>query len=140
MALPVAAAVPLSVYLAVEPLIPVPAPPTQWPSSPIALFALATAAGAPIVTFVALTCWSLARRRWRVLRALAGTAVLASLAIAAVWIPLDMRNMPAIEHYSPSGWYVVLLPGTMIASVLVLFGLAIKRMTRWIRWRGTRTR
>ena len=138
MALPVAAAVPLSVFLTVEPMLPVPAP--SWPlaASPMAVFALSTLAGVPIVAFGVLAVWSLLRRRWRVLGVLAGIGVLASLAIAAVWIRVDMRNMPAIEHYSRSGWYVVILPGGMIASVLVLGGLAIKRMTRWIRWRVTR--
>ncbi len=138
MALPIAAAVPLSAFLALEPVIPIPTPTAPLPSSPMTLFALGTAAGVPVVTYVVLAGWSLIRWRWRTLGLLGGLTVLASLMIAAIWLWADLRNMPANEHYSPSGWYVALLPGAIIASALVLIGLAIKRLNRWIRWRAMR--
>ena len=44
MALPIAAAVPLSAFLSIEPVIPIPTPSAPLPSSPMTLFALGTAA------------------------------------------------------------------------------------------------
>ena len=64
MALPVAAAVPLTAFQAVEPT-PVPPPSAPLPSSPLALFALGSAAGVPLVAFVILVGVTLLRRRWR---------------------------------------------------------------------------
>jgi hypothetical protein len=140
MALPVAAAVPLTAFPTLEPLIPIPPPTAPLPSSPIALFALGTLAGVPLVAYVALAGWSLIRRRFKTLALLAGFTALASLAIAATWLWADMRFMPTIEHYCPSGWYLVLIPGALVASLLMLIGLAIGSMHRWITWRATRTR
>jgi hypothetical protein len=140
MALPVAAAVPLSAFLALEPLIPIPTPPTLLPASPMALFALGTVAGVPVVFYVVLAGWSLIRRRWRIPALLASLTVIASVAIAAIWVWVDMRDMPAIEHYSWSGSYLALVPGALVASTLMLIGWAIRGTTRWIRWRAMRTR
>ena len=139
MALPVACAVPLSAFLALQPVIPVPPPQAPLPSSPLPLFVLGTAAGVPIVCFVLLAGVSLFGRRWRILGLLGGLTLVAALVIAGFWLRIDMRNMPAIEHYSWSGWYVPLLLGVMIATICVLTGLAIRRMSRWIRWRSMRT-
>ena len=88
MALPVAAAVPLTAFVALEPLIPtLPAPYTV---SSRVLFTLGTLAGIPIVTFAAIIGDSVIRRRWKRLALLAGLTVLASLATAAIWIRLDL--------------------------------------------------
>jgi hypothetical protein len=139
MALPVAAAVPLTAFLALEPLMPVPKPPTPLPSSPMALFALGTLAGVPVVFYVLLGGWSLVRWRWRTLALLAGFTVVVSLAIAAIWLRVDMRDMPAIEHYSRSGWHLTLLPGAAVVGALTLIGWAIRGISRSIRWRAMRT-
>jgi hypothetical protein len=140
MALPVAAAVPLSAFLALEPMIPIPKtpPPAPLPSSPMALFASGAVAGVPVVFYVVFAGWSLIRRRWRTLGLLAGFTIIASLAIAAVWLWVDIRDMPAIEHYSRSGWHVALLPGAYSVSSLMLCGWAVRGMSRRVRRRAMR--
>jgi FG-GAP-like repeat len=136
MALPVAAAVPLTAFPALEPLIPIPTQPTPLPSSPMTLFALGSAAGVPIVSYVLFAGCSLARRRWRTLALLLSFTVFASLAIATIWLRLDMRDMPAIEQYSRSGWYLALLPGAFVVGALTLIGRAIRGLSRGIRLRA----
>jgi hypothetical protein len=79
MALPIAAAVPLTAFLTLEPLIPI--LPDPFPSSAKILYALGTLAGIPAVACAILVDWSLIRRRWRTLALLVGLTALASLAI-----------------------------------------------------------
>ncbi len=129
MALPVAAAVPLTAFVVLEPLIPtLPAP---YAFSPRVLFTLGTLAGIPIVSFAAFVGWTLIGRRWKRLALLAGLTVLASLATAATWLWLDLRTMPAIEHYSGSGWYLAVLPGAYAVGVLMLVAWAIRKIVLW---------
>ena len=94
------------------------------PPYPKLLFALATVAGIPVVTWAAVAGWSLVRLRWRSMALLAGLTVLASAAIAAAWLRFDGRAMPAIEHYGRSDWYLVLVPGAYAAGVLILLDVA----------------
>jgi hypothetical protein len=81
----------------------------------------------------------LLRARWRTFAILAGTTVLVSLAVAAIWLRFDMRAMPAIEHYSPSGWYLALLPGIFVVGALTLIASLLARITRAINRRAART-
>jgi hypothetical protein len=128
MMLPVAAAVPLTAFAVVEPLIPtLPAP---YPSSSKTLFFAGSLLGVPIVSLVAAVAWSLVRRRWRRLALVAGLTIVASLAIGFVWMRMDIRSMPAIEHYAWSGWYLVVLPGAYATGVLLLVASAIRRWPR----------
>jgi len=131
MALPIAAAIPLTAFVAVEPLIPtLPAP---YPSSSRMLFTLGTLAGIPIVSLAAMAGWGLVRRRWVSLALLAGLTILASLIIGIGWLWTDFRSMPAIEHYSWSGWYLAVLPGAYAVGVLMLMGWATRGTLRWAR-------
>jgi hypothetical protein len=82
------------------------------------LFALGSVAGVPIVSYVLFAGCSLARRRWRTLALLLGFTVLLSFAIAAIWLLLDTRDMPAIEQYSRSGWYLALALGAFVVVPL----------------------
>jgi hypothetical protein len=128
MALPVAAAVPLAVYLAVEPRLP--ERPDALIPSPSLLFLLGTLAGAPMLAYMALLGAGTMHRRWRTVAALLGLALFASATIAAVWLWLDARTMPALDHYSCSGWYLVVVPGIQATGVLVLFASAVVGMLR----------
>jgi hypothetical protein len=129
MALPVAAAVPLTAFVALEPLIPtLPAP---YAFSSRVLFTLGTLAGVPIVVLAAFIGRSAIGRRWKRLALLAGLTVLASLATAVTWLWLDMRTMPAIEHYSGSGWYLAVLPGAYVVGVLMIVAWAIRKIVLW---------
>jgi outer membrane protein assembly factor BamB len=131
MALPIAAAIPLTAIVAVEPLIPtLPAP---YPSSSRMLFTLGTLAGIPIVSFAAVAGWSLVRRRWRSLALLAGLTILASLVIGTVWLWTDFRSMPTIEQYTWSGWYLAVLPGAYAVGVLMVMAWATRGALRWAR-------
>ena len=128
MMLPVAAAIPLTAFAVVEPLIPtLPAP---YPTSSKTLFFVGSLVGVPIVSFVADVGVSLVRRRWKLLAAMASLTVLASLAIGLVWMRIDSRSMPAIEHYTWSGWYLALVPGAYVAGLLLPVGSVIYRWPR----------
>ncbi len=129
MALPVAAAIPLTAFVALEPLIPtLPAP---YVFSSRGLFTLGTLAGTPIVTLAAFVGVGVIKRRWKRLALLAGLTVLASLATAVTWLWLDMRTMPAIEHYSGSGWYLAVLPGAYAVGVLMIVAWPIRKIVLW---------
>ena len=118
MALPVAAVVPLNVFLAIEPVIPgLPAP---FPASARLLFASGTLAGIPVVACPVLIGWSLVHRRWKVLALVLVLTILMSLMIGGVWLWFDMRSMPAIEHYSWTGWYLAAIPGVYAVGVLAM--------------------
>jgi hypothetical protein len=123
MALPLVAAMPLTLLLAGEPLIPIlPAP---FPGSARMLFALGTLVGLPVVACPFAIGRSLFRRRWKVLLRIVGLTLLMSLIIGAAWLWLNRRSMPAIERYSWSGWSIVALPGIYAVGILVLIGRTI---------------
>jgi hypothetical protein len=42
--------------------------------------------------------------------------------VAAVWLAIDRRAMPAIEHYSRSEWYLAAVPGIYAVGLLILVG------------------
>jgi hypothetical protein len=136
MALPVAAAVPLTAFLALEPLIPI--LPDPFPASAKILFTLGTLVGTPVAAYLIFLGWSLVRRRWRTLALLAGLTVLASLAIGLAWLWVDLRAMPAIERYGWSGWYLAMVPGAYAASLLMLIGWAMRGISRWLGRLGRR--
>ena len=134
MMLPVAAAVPLSAFAVVEPLVPMlPAP---YPSSSKTIFFAGSLLGVPIVSLAAGAGMSLIRRRWRRLAILAGLTISASLAIGFVWMRIDIRSMPAIEHYDWSGWYLVVLPGAYAVGTLLVMAWVIGGCARAL---GSRT-
>ena len=128
MMLPVAAAVPLTAFVALEPLVPtLPAP---YPSSTRVLFTLGSLAGMPIVSFAAVAGWSLVCRRWKRLTLLAGFTGLASLTIGLVWLRIDIRSMPANERYDWSAWYLAVLPGAYAVGMLMLMVWVIRGVLR----------
>jgi outer membrane protein assembly factor BamB len=135
MALPVAAAVPLTVFQTVEPLVP--AEIGSQPVSSRVVFALATLAGVPIVVFTVAVGWAFARRRWRRLALVAGLALVTSAIVAAAWLWRDSRGMPAIEHYDRSNWHLATLMGAYSVGVLILVGWPIRAAYRILRrpWR-----
>ncbi len=131
MLLPVAAAIPLASYLGFEPLLPAKVDPL--PPNPKLLFALATAAGMPVLVWVWFAIAALFRRRGRALGGLVLLTVVTSLVIASIWLHFDRRLMPAIEHYGRSGWLLVLVPGAYAAAVLLILGWALGSFYRWLR-------
>ncbi len=135
MALPIAAAIPLSVLQLVEPLLPAQFGPL--PASPRLVFLLGTLAGLPIAIFVLLAVWSLIRWKWKRLAVLAAATVLSTAAVAAVWLWIDRRTMPAIEHYDRSTWYLVLIPGAYLLGILLPVGWPLRRLDARLRGLGS---
>ena len=64
---------------------------------------------------------------------MAGLAVVASALIAVAWLWADSRGMPAIEHYSRSGWPLVLVLGAYAVGVLLPIGWMLRKAYRWLR-------
>ena len=131
MALPIAAAVPLWVFQTIEPMIPV-----QFGSTPISarvVFVLGTLAGMPMVLYAGFVLSSLVRRRGKALAWLVGITLVASALIAAVWLRIDSRIMPAIEHYGRSGACLVLALGAYGVGVVLPIGWILKWTYHWIK-------
>jgi hypothetical protein len=128
LALPLAAAVPLTAVVVFEPLIP--ALPAPFPSSSRLLFALGSLAGIPIVSLAAAIGFCLVRRRWKQLALFAGLTVLASVVIGLAWLRFDWRSMPTVEHYTWSGWYLAVVPGAYAVGVSIVVGGAIRAVSR----------
>jgi hypothetical protein len=136
MALPVAAAIPLMCLLVLEPVLPANSAP--FLTSERRLFTAGTLAGLPIVYCVLWTAKRVARLRWKTVCAIAALIVIASLAIAAVWLRFDVRSKAAIEHYSLTGWYLVALPGAYVAAVVCLLIRAVVAIYEFVRHRVRR--
>ncbi len=137
MALPVAAAVPLLIYRAMEPLIPVQIGPLA--ASTRLVFTLGTIAGIPILTYTFsafMAGWSLVRRRWNPLILLAGSTVLSTTVMAAAWLWIDSRTMPAIEHYERSNWYLAVIPGAYLIGIMLPVGWLVRRIHRGLVCQG----
>jgi hypothetical protein len=131
MTLPIAAAIPLMVFLMLEPWLPVGT--TRLLASEKRVFLAGTLVGLPIVWCAIWIVPNLARARFKPIAAVAGLTVLASLAALACWIAIDMKSMAAIEHYDSAGWYLVALPGAYLAAVLCLLArafLGIRTLSR----------
>ncbi len=131
MALPIAAAVPLSVLQVVEPLMPGQFGPLA--ASARLVFLFGTLAGIPIAVYAIVAAWSLVQRRWKRLFVLATATAFAAAAVAAVWLWIDLRSMPAIEHYDRSTWYLVLIPGAYCLGILIPLGWILRRLKGWLR-------
>ncbi len=131
MAIPVAAAVPLTVYQALQ--LRMPSQIGTVPVSARRAIILGTLAGLPIVVYAGFAAWSLVRRRWRALAVLVALTVAASAVVGAAWLWLDRRSMPAIEHYDRSTWYLAAVPGVEAVGVLLLVGWPLRRFVRLIR-------
>jgi hypothetical protein len=128
MALPVAAAVPLTALIALTPTLEGRFDP--WVAYAKLEFLLATLAGIPLVAFALAACLDLARRQWKSLSRLTTLTLLASIVIAAGWLLYDMKSMPAIEHYGASGSYFALVPSAFGAGVLLVIARLVRSAIR----------
>ncbi len=106
----------------------------------IAGFGRATLGGLPIVVYVALVVESLIRRRRRQLVKLAVLGVLATAVLAGFWLLEDGLRKPAIEHYTWTDWYAVIVPGHYLAGVLAMVAVAVRGAWRFVgkQWRRRR--
>ncbi len=105
LALPVVVAIPMAVSQMFRYLTPV-----QLSAS--------TLVGIPVLEYAGAALRSILDRRWKRLAVRVGLTALATVAIGIVWLWSDMRAMPATEHYTWSGWYLVAIPGAYLVGVL----------------------
>jgi hypothetical protein len=131
MAVPVAVAVPLTVFLAFEDRMP--AFRNTLSLAPGPAFLLGTLAGIPAVAFMAMVGWSFVRTRWRVLSRIAGLTVFASVVIGLVWLWTDRRTTSEMEHYQWSDWYLCVVPGGYAVGVVIVIDRAIRTIGRSLR-------
>jgi hypothetical protein len=131
MVLPVAAAIPLAVFQAIEPLLP--AEIASRPVSGRTVFVLATLAGVPLATCVAAVVSNVARLRLRRLAVLVALTLATSAIAAAGWVWFDRRTMPAIEHYGRSGWPLAVLLGAYSTGILIVLIWPVRRLYRWLK-------
>jgi hypothetical protein len=133
MALPVAAAVPLMVFLTLVPRLPLGASPLL--ATEMRMFVTGTLAGLPILLCLVWLASSLVRVRWRPVLALLGLIVVTTVVVAGGWLWFDRRSMAAIEHYGREGWELVLLPGVYAAAVLWVLARGLRGAYRFVRHR-----
>jgi outer membrane protein assembly factor BamB len=133
MMLPVAAAVPLLVYLAVVPRLAVGASPLM--ATEARVFLIGTLAGLPMAWGVLWVLGALVRGRVRSIAAMGALVAVTTLVVAGAWIWLDRKAMAGIEHYGWEGWVLVLLPGVCVAVVLWVVGRGISGSYSWVRRR-----
>ena len=134
MALPIAAAVPLTVFQTFEPLVPVQIGAT--PASPRLVFTLLTLAGVPIVALVAKAVLDLIRHRWRAIARLTLLTVAASVLVAVAWLVFDSGHRPSYDRYDRSNWYLAGIPGTYVVGVLMVVGWPLRAAYRLLRRRS----
>jgi hypothetical protein len=130
MALPIATAVPLSVFLAVQPYLPV--LPDPMPQSPKVLFALGTAAGVPILVYAAILLKACFRRAFTRVGVILALTLGASILIGAPWLWIDLRHKPALDGYGWSGWYIILGLGSYAVGTLAAVAWAWSGPARWV--------
>ena len=67
------------------------------------------------------------RSSWRCAGWAATTAV-AGLLAGLVWMRIDLKTMPSIEHYSWSGWYQPVVPGAYYLGAIVVLVWASREL------------
>jgi ABC-type tungstate transport system substrate-binding protein len=135
MVVPVAAVVPLMVYLSLAPWLPVGE--QRWLATEQRVFLAGTLAGVPVVLGAWCVLAAVVRRRWRRIAGMIGLVTLATLLVAGVWIWLDRKSMAAIERYGWEGWELVVLAGAYGAAVLWGLGCMTLGAYRLVRRRRT---
>jgi tRNA A-37 threonylcarbamoyl transferase component Bud32 len=89
--------------------------------------------GAPLAFWSLAATWWLARQRWGRLGLLLAVTLLGAGAMAVVDLRKAGRLDPT-EFYTWDGWYMIFLPGTYTASLVLLLAAALVFMVRMSRW------
>ena len=130
MSVPVAAAVPLLVYLTVVPRLP------HLSASPLLatdgrMFVTGSLAGVPMLACVMWIGVSVVRRRWSGLVGMAGLVVIATILVAGGWMWVDRKAMAVnMEHYTWNGWGVVVMAGLYVAALVWGVGIGVYGLIR----------
>ncbi len=119
MFLPVAAAVPLVVYLWLTPWLPVGE--SKVFATEGRVFLAGTLGGLPVVLYLGIVGNALVHLRWKRIVLLGGLTLGMGVIVGGAWVLFDMRAMVAMERYGWEGWELVFLPGAYAAAVLWVF-------------------
>jgi hypothetical protein len=138
LALPAVVAIPMTAFLTFVSATPSMAGASAGQA--IASFGRATLGGMPIVIYVALVGESLIRRRRRRLVKLAVLGVLATAVLAGFPLLADGLGRPALEHYTWTDWYAVIVPGLYLAGILAMVAWVVRGAWRYVvkEWRSRR--
>ncbi len=125
LALPVVVTIPVAMFLS---RIGSSTPPHGDSATWVALqgFAWTSLLGLPLLAYLAGVARIVMSRRWQRLARLAGLTVLAGVGIGLLWLWIDARTMTALEHYTWSDWYQVVMPGAYTVGVLGLIAWAVR--------------
>jgi len=94
------------------------------------ILAVVSFAGLPVLEYAGIVAQIIFRRRWNQAALLGGLTALVSFVIGICWLWLDIREMPAIERYTWSGWYMVLIPGAYVVGTLAFLRDIYRFVTR----------
>jgi predicted Ser/Thr protein kinase len=132
LAIPVVAALPLSVVLMISSAYPDQVKNTgHW----IVLLSLVAFSilGLPSLVYPYVLFNNLLRRRWRRVVFLLGLTALSTLAVATYMLQRDRRAMPSLEYFDWSEWYSVVPLGAYATGVLLIIGSTASGVVRRVR-------
>jgi hypothetical protein len=101
----------------------------------LAVFALTSLAGLPVLVYLTAAVMTLVRRRWGRLALLIGLTVVVGVMIGLVWLGMDRQSTLALEHYTWSGWYEVAMPAAYVVGLLALVEWLARGLSRLVRGR-----
>ncbi len=127
MALPVAVAIPLGLYLSLSSLSPL--APASSPKNPV-LFVLLCVLGLPVLEYAARIVSCAVRRRWKSLAMIGLAMVIATAIVAGISLWGDRPAPAEFERYDATGWYLVILIGAYAVGGLLLVGGLLRWMGR----------
>ncbi len=137
MSVPVAAAVPLVVYLTVVPRLP----PSDSPllATDGRMFVTGTLAGLPVVACLVWVGASVVLRRWWRLVGHLGLVIVATILVGGGWLWVDRKAMAAnVEHYEWDGCGLVVMAGAYVAAVVWMVGVGVYWCVRSLNRSGIR--
>ncbi len=127
LALPVVVAVPLAGWIAI------------YRSVPVVELILGGLVGLAILEYPVAVGLGIRNGRWRRLALRVCLTAVVTVAIATWLLWSDMRGMAAIERYTWSGWYLVVIPGVLVIGALACMIRILRTVFRFIRrprWRA----
>ncbi len=129
MVAPVAAAVPLMVYLSLAPWLPVGE--QAWLATEWRVFCAGTLLGVPVVMGGWWAAAAVVRGTWRRVLAMVGLVVAATMVVGGGWLWVDRQAMAVnLEHYDWEGWGLVFLAGGYLAAVVWGVGIGVYGLIR----------